>query len=135
MSPTDQAETAQSVAFSATAHVQTTLLEILAKMLDEDLADIQAGDDWDEDVGEDEDPFDDHDEDLDDPVFKGLEARAVSEAVMSPQTAELLGRYEGERLAVMRETPKLSHSSASDGRRSPSPWAPERIRSRRITAT
>ena len=71
--------------------------------LDSNIAELDEGDDWDEE-GEDEwdDGWGGEDKDLDDPVFKALETQAVAEAVMSAETAALLGRYEHERLAQMR---------------------------------
>ncbi len=71
--------------------------------LEEEGDDQDADDEDDEDdEGWDDEGWDDEDEDLDDPVFTALEALAVSAAVMSPQTAALLGEYEPERLAIMR---------------------------------
>lgn len=73
--------------------------------LDQGIADLDEGDDWDDegdDWDDEDDGWDSEDKDLDDPVFKALEAKAVAEALMSPQTAALLGKYDRERLVDMQ---------------------------------
>jgi len=80
--------------------------------LDTKVADLEGGDDWDDDPEDEDDDWDDgwggKDEDLEDPVFVALEAQAVSEAVMSADTAALLGKYTPERLVDMqRRTAKV----------------------------
>lgn len=70
--------------------------------LEAKVADLEEGDDWDDEGDDTGDGWDTEDKDLEDPVFVALEAKAVSEAVMSPQTAALLGRYDLERLSDMR---------------------------------
>ncbi len=77
--------------------------------LDSNIADLDLDEDEDEDwddEGEEDDWEDDgwggKDKDLEDPVFEALEALAVAEAVMSPDTAELLGTYDRARLLEMQ---------------------------------
>lgn len=69
--------------------------------LDSSIADLDA--DWD---NEEEDDWDDgwggKDKDLEDPVFVALETLAVAEAVMSGDTAALLGTYDRARLLQMQ---------------------------------
>ncbi len=55
-----------------------------------------------EDDADDQD-WEDEDRDLDDPRFRALEAMAVAQAVMSPETASLLGQYDQARLKSMKE--------------------------------
>lgn len=74
--------------------------------LDSSIADLDDGEDWDEEGDEEEDDWDDgwggKDKDLEDPVFVALETLAVDEAVMSGATAALLGTYDRARLLEMQ---------------------------------
>jgi len=65
------------------------------------VADVEEGDDPLENEWDDE-AWDEQDADLEDPRFLALEAQAVSQAVMSPKSASLLGHYDQERLEYMK---------------------------------
>ena len=74
------------------------------KTIEDDLEELDLGSDddseWDDDeFGDDIEEF--GDKDLEDPKFLELERRAEAEAVMSAETAELLGRYDPVRLVAM----------------------------------
>lgn len=69
--------------------------------LDTLVARVEAGEEESEEPW-DEDDWDSEDPDLEDPRFLALEAKAVREAVMSSETASLLGAYGSERLVAMR---------------------------------
>ena len=87
------------------AHPPTRAMPEPPETLDSKVAALEEEDgeeDAFEDDGEWDDGWDEKDEDLEDPAFVALEAKAVSEAVMSPHTAALLGKYDVVRLADMR---------------------------------
>jgi predicted RND superfamily exporter protein len=93
------AMTPEEVAAFDPDHPPTRALPPPPKMLEDKLEEeIEEGEE------EFDDEFDDFgDDDLEDPIFVALEKQAEAEALMSGATAQLLGRYDRDRLVVMRD--------------------------------